>query len=684
MGLNIIAVVLLITSQKITLRDNKTFEDRVKSFKDSLLVLEENGKFCISQVQEIEFLPSISHTKGFTDTIPVNEIIRIAEEATSKYKDANGVILLDDETNILHNNGTRIRRYHFIGKIINPEKRDWADVGIGFEEDRAVVNVLLARTIHPDGSISYLDPNTIKVSSPASGTVFFFRYKTLSFSLPKVGVNDIVEYVYEKDERKPSDTKIFEPCGLLQSFEPTVRARFNVIIPESLELNYYVRNFPKGKEMPKITTVDHKRSYAWELEDIPGIIREPLMEATMDIAPAVFATLFKDWGYLFDKYGGWQLARMEITPEINSLAQEIVKPAKTMDDSIALIYHWIQRNIRYICIKGSEAAGSSGHPASLTLRNGFGDCTDKSMLLATMLRAIGIKAYPIYLNTNRGGTPPFYEIPIAWSDHAINEIRLKDRRFYLDPVSETFRYPYFAPMDHGALAINVIAKSIDTIPIPSPQSNAKIYNSEVTIDTLGNAIVTFNRSYTGGWEAQLRGIWKYLSKDEYIKTIQEIINEESPSAELIDYEIGPFDDLSQQFYLNWKYKLKDYPVIAGDLIVFKIPGAENYEASEVSSATRRYDIVYQTSTSVEQHTKIHLPQGYKIESIPLPAELKCKYASYKAEYNKLSENEIEFKDNFSRWSRIIKAEDYGEYKDFIMQVANYAKQQIFLSKANEK
>ncbi len=683
MGLNIIVVILLITSQKITLRDNKVFEARVKSFKDSLLVLEENGKFYISQVQQIEFLPAIAQTKGFADTIPVNEIIRIAEEATSKYKDANGIILLDDETNMLHNDGTRTHRYHFIGKIMKPEKREWADQRIGFEEERATVNVLLARTIHPDGSISCLDPTTIKISSPASGTVYFLRYKTLSFTLPKVGVNDIVEYVYEEYEKEPFDVKIFEPCGFLQSYEPTVKSRFKVVIPETLQLNFYTRKFPKDKEVPEITNLDHKKSYAWELEDILGIVREPLMRAQMDIAPAVFTTLFKDWNYLYDRYSGWQLPRMEVTSAIDSLVHKLVEPAKSIDDSIAIIYHWIQQNIRYICIKGSEAAGSSGHPASLTLRNGFGDCTDKSILLATMLRAIKVDAYPIYVQTNAGGTPPFHEVPVPWSDHAINEIRLPGRTFFLDPVSETYRYPYFATFDHGILCINAIAKSIDSIPTPPPESNAKIYNIEMNIEPTGDAIIEFNRKYTGGWEASLRGRWKYTRKSEYERTIQEIINEESPGAELIDYEIGPFEDLSQQFYLKWKYKLKDYPVKASDLLIFKIPGLGNYESKEVASTTRQYDIVYSTSFGVEQYAEVHIPGGYKIESLPSTIEIKCKYASYKGEYNKLSDSEIEFKDKFSRWARIVKVEDYQEYKEFITQVANFAQQQIFL-KHNEK
>lgn len=678
--IKIFLVLFLVSSQKIVLKDGRNFKDEIKYFKDSLLVLEQEGEISRKELQEIEFLPPSSPVSGFEDTIPVQEILKIAEEATQRFKDANGIILLENDINILNRDGTATYRYHFIGKILKPECRKWADKRIGFEETRSRVHILLARTIHPDGSISWFDRSKIKVSSPAQEMVYFNKYKTLSFNLPEVETQDIVEYAYEYEMMKPSDPKIFNPCGFLQSKEPIVRTRFKVIIPDSLELNFYTRNFPEGKSAPKITNRTRERIYEWELCNMSGIIDEPRMSAIEDIVPGVFTTLFKDWEYIFDRHSKWQLRRMEVTPEIDSLCKEIIKPAQSIHDSIGLIYHWVQQNIRYICIKGSLSSGHSGHPASLTLKNGFGDCTDKSILLATMLRAIGIDAYMVYVLTTGSGTAPLREIPISYSNHAINEIRLPDTTFWLDPVSETYRYPYFATMDHGILCENAIARSIDSILVPPPSYNAREYEIDISLNPQGDAIVEFEGKYTGGWESWMRRNWKYTRESEYPHKIQEVINEESPGAELIDYEIGPFEDLSKQFYLKWEYKLKDYPTCAADLLIFKIPGTRDYEFREVSLATRKYDIVYTTSYEIRQNARIHLPTTHKIESLPSSLKLSCKYASYEAEYKKLSDKEIEFSDKFSRWARIIPVNDYDEYKQFLTKIASFAKQQIFLKK----
>ncbi|MCK4353296.1 DUF3857 domain-containing transglutaminase family protein [candidate division WOR-3 bacterium] len=677
-GLVLLFSVSTLNGEKVILKDGKSFEDKIKSFEDSLLILEQGDKVYRSNLKEIKFsAPILEEVEKFSDTIPVKQILDISSQATERFKDARGIILLDDGTDILHPDGTRTYRYHFIGKILKPETKEWATKRFRFDENRQKVHILLARTIHPDGKISWLDRSKIKLTTPSQEMVFFGKHKALSFDIPEVSVNDIVEYVYEYDVFKPWDTNIFSPAFFFQSKEPVVQSKFTVVIPDTKELNFYARNFPSEISEPEISELDGQKIYKWELENVPGIIPEPLMPADIDIAPGIFASLFTDWEYLFDWDAKFELRRMEVTPEIEELTNRIVKGATTIDDSIAQIYHWVERNIRYISIKGSISSGIAGHPAAVTLSNGFGDCIDKSILFSTMLKVIGVDAYPVGLTTNDEGHPP-REIPISWTGHAITEVHLKDRIFWLDPTGEMYRYPYFWDADHGVTCINSITHKINYIPVPPPEHNARLYEIDMTLEPSLDAIVKFDSKYTGNWEAGIRGFWKYTRESERPQRIRQIINEESPGAELIDYEIGPVDDLSKQFFLHWEYKLKDYPIKAGDMLIFKIPELRSYECGEVSLKTRKYDLEYPTSCEVRQHARVSIPEGYKVEWLPEPISLACEQGSYKAEYKELPGSVIEFTDKFQRKATIIKVKDYNEYKQFLTEVANYAKTQIFL------
>src|SRR5207248_3294814 len=62
---------------------------------------------------------------------------------------------------------------------------------------------------------------------------------------------------------------------------------------------------------------------------------------------------------------------------------------------------FVQDDVRYL---GIEIGPSSHrpHPPAAVLDQRFGDCKDKSLLLVTLLRALGVEAWPVLLHTSLG------------------------------------------------------------------------------------------------------------------------------------------------------------------------------------------------------------------------------------------------------------------------------------------
>ncbi|MDD5528981.1 MAG: DUF3857 and transglutaminase domain-containing protein [bacterium] len=661
---------LFSVNQKVILKDGTSFEDKILQGNNSVVMFERNGSIPKSFIAEIKTIPKVIAPRiEFSDTIPIRELIRISDEAAQKFSTANAITLLDDNKNILNPDGTQISRYHSIIKILSPEARYWGDIDLDFDETRENIKVLFARTIHPDGSISWLDYSKIKVSSPTEGMVYFNTYKNMAFNLPDVSVGDIIEYVFEFQILKPDDQKQFQSGAFFIDGEPIIDKILTVVLPDTIKLNIFTRN---GVPSAKITKEGNNKIYTWEMKNISPIILETYMPMAINLAPGVFCTISESWDYWFDKGCTWYKERMEITPEVRDLITKVVSDAKTKEDSIAMIYHWVQANIRYISIKGGISSGFSGHPASATLKTGYGDCTDKANLLATMLTGIGLNAYPVFIRTNDGGRYPYREIPILSGNHQIVEVRTPGDTFWLDPVTETYRYPYFAPFDHGVLCVNSLCRSIDSIPVPPPGDNARIFELTAEIDTNGSVMLESYKKYTGSTEAGVRKRYKGTKENEYRDNIQGVINEESPGAELLSYEVGPIKDLMKQFYLKWKYKMTNYPVCVGNLWVLKVPEFTKYEFPEVASGTREYDIEYLTSYEISHHSEIKIPASYKINWLPPVLKIKNRYTSYSGEYS-VKGNKITFVDTFRIYERIIPVKDYQMYKGFLTKVANYSK-----------
>ena len=85
----------------------------------------------------------------------------------------------------------------------------------------------------------------------------------------------------------------------------------------------------------------------------------------------------------------------------------------------------------------SVALGESSHrPASPNevLRRRFGDCKDKSLLLITLLRELGIDSKPVLLQIGRHmGLEKTLPSP-QFFDHAIVQAALNGKTFFLDPT----------------------------------------------------------------------------------------------------------------------------------------------------------------------------------------------------------------------------------------------------------
>ncbi len=109
------------------------------------------------------------------------------------------------------------------------------------------------------------------------------------------------------------------------------------------------------------------------------------------------------------------------TPEIAAKAQELAAGAPDLYTKLSRITAYIQKNIRYfIIVKG--IGGWQAHYAADIYRNRYGDCKDKTTLLISMLQAIGIRAYYLHVNSERGVINP--DAPSLIGNHMITRNRV--------------------------------------------------------------------------------------------------------------------------------------------------------------------------------------------------------------------------------------------------------------------
>ena len=130
----------------------------------------------------------------------IKKILKLAAKAKAKYPDVKGIMLRDHGHSQKDKDGSFRYWYHFIGIVMSDDTRNWADMRLGFDESSSSVDLVMARSISPDGKVSNLDKNKMKEIQPKMERLSYFtanqRYKIKVGTIPNVKIGSIVEYIY--------------------------------------------------------------------------------------------------------------------------------------------------------------------------------------------------------------------------------------------------------------------------------------------------------------------------------------------------------------------------------------------------------------------------------------------------------------------------------------------------------
>lgn len=158
---------------------------------------------------------------------------------------------------------------------------------------------------------------------------------------------------------------------------------------------------------------------------------EPYTPPWRNPQPQLIATAFESWNAV--AVWGASLFQPELDADIERIAAEIRQAHDDRDEQIMAALNYVQREIDYFAI----TLGQGGYQPLLpseTLRYAEGDCKAKTLLLLSILQALGIDSRAALVNSLEGRSlddmPP---TPQAF-DHAIVTLTSGNRRYWLDPT----------------------------------------------------------------------------------------------------------------------------------------------------------------------------------------------------------------------------------------------------------
>ena len=360
---------------------------------------------------------------------------------------------------------------------------------------------------------------------------------TVAIVTDDVRVGDTLEMEYTITGQNPVFGGKFFQAAQWDSPMPVQLRRVTLNLPQDRKVNYRLIGGERGAA-PAITTVDAggRHIVRFETRDVPQTIAEPYVPDDVHAYRFLQFSEFEHWRDV----NQWALGLFAPGPASPAMTAALApaRAAATRPEAVAKVLEFVQNEIRYLSISLGENSHRPFPPDQLLQRR-YGDCKDKSLLMVSMLRELGIEAAPVLVSTvQRKGLDSMLPSPLLF-DHAIVRAVVDGKIYFLDPTRQG-QYGALERMGqtHAGSQGLVIDRSnpgLNTIAAPALASQVQSHRLEqVTVEALDKPVeMLVRRTYSGVSAEYVRLQLAGISKERLHKAYDGVLGDRYPESSML-------------------------------------------------------------------------------------------------------------------------------------------------------
>jgi transglutaminase-like putative cysteine protease len=600
-------------------------------------------------------------------------------------KDVTAVVLVDDGTISVGDDGRIVKVYNFAVRILRRDGRGYAQARVGYVPESGKVKELRAWLIRGDGEVKrYGKDETVDLAGTPNDIYDEYRFKRITAG-SEADAGTVFGYTYTTEDR----TVFSQDDWVFQSAIPAVSSRYTLVLPSGWRAEAVTFNHPRVE--PKVSGT----TYTWELTNLDPVPREPLSPSLTNLVARLAVSYYPPAGQNsgIKTFANWSdvsawMSELEdpqvvVDDPLAGKARELTANARTEYEKIQAIGRYVQ-NIQYISIQTGlgRGGGYRPHVATQVFAKSYGDCKDKANLMRAMLKVLGITAFPVSIYS---GDPdyvrPEWPSPQQFN-HCIIAVKVSDetrgptiiqhprlgRLLIFDPTAEETPVGDLPSYLQGSLAL-IDSKEIDALvkmPVTPPESNLLDRQIEASIDGNGSLVATIREKANGQWAAGYRSEMQRESRPEYVKRIERWVNAGATAARVTKVE--PRDDRAAgRFDLDVEFSAAGYGQLMQErLLVFKPAIVSRRETLYLTDLKRKHPVVL-TSNSYSETVRVKLPLGFAVDEMPDAVKLDTAFGSYATSYE-VKDGELVFSRKLVQRAATIPVEQYNSVRSFFERI----------------
>lgn len=387
----------------------------------------------------VAFLPMAGHAADYTTGPLPGWVVPVAPGKADGAKlgqGSDGVAFLLTDTQILADRHDRERYHRVVSEALDAHGVEAiANIQIPFDPSYQKLVLHSLDVIRHGRVISQLHTAKMRVIQREAGLEerIYDGTRTLAIFLDDVRPGDVVDYSYVMSGRNPvfggRDFGTYE----LQFGLPVARVHARLLVPVGASLKLASRHTAMK---PRVTVHDGLRDYTWDVVDPPVLTVEAGAPAWYSPFAQVSWSQFDDWGQVVD----WALPLYRTPDTLDAALQaqvdRIARTESTPAGRMLAALRLVQGEVRYLGVEIGPNSHAPNPPTQVYARR-FGDCKDKTLLTVTLLRHLGIDAWPALVNTDlQRGVAEQLPSPGVF-DHVLVLARVDGKDWWIDPTRNT-------------------------------------------------------------------------------------------------------------------------------------------------------------------------------------------------------------------------------------------------------
>jgi tetratricopeptide (TPR) repeat protein len=530
----------------------------------------------------------------------------------------------------------------------------------------------------PDGSVVLTPPENFQ-DMPADVTreaPFYSDVQEKHVAVKGLGPGDLLEYQVHWERHKPVVPGQF---WLEYNF-----AHDGIVLAEEVQVSVPRDRALKIKSLllkPTIREEGQYRVYTWNnasLEHKREDKQKQEQEERMQQAargqlpqPDMQLSTFQSWDEVGRWYANLQRDRVKPSSEIQAKAAELTKGANDDLAKLRALYNFVSTRYRYIGI-AFGIGRYQPHSAADVLENQYGDCKDKHTLLASLLNAAGIRAYPALISSARDIEA---DVPSPGQfDHVITVVPQGPGLVWLDTTTEVGPFAYLVPAlrnKHALVIPDDKASALMTSPADPPFQALQAFRIEAKLNDGGTLEGKAEQTVRGDREVLLRGAFRAVAFPQWKDVVQQLSYASGFGGEVSEVSASAPEKTDEAFHISYNYKRKDYSDwsnrrITPPLPMISLPDLADEENKAPST------IWLGAPGEIQFQAQLELPKGY-IPQLPPAVHVKEEFADYEASYA-FKNGVLSAERHLVVKAQEIRPKDYEEYKKFCKLVdGDYAR-----------